>query len=550
MTNLCRKGAALIWMQCDGSRFPEGLRLLEEAASENDADAWYLLGLCYSWGGGDVGFSEEKAAECYQKGIDGGSALALLGALRAGLYDRKMRESSEMTPEECYRKVRTAAEEGDPFSAWQLARTIEWDDLAEERRRRAEEKESEIPVEDLLADEEEPEEQDVPEQEPSETEEAGEIPSRPVMVVTVPGECIPWYLKAAEGGIIKAMEKSGKLALEGTYREPDAEAYSHWVEKCAAAGSAWGLCELGLYYASAGQNETAREYLLAADAQGEPRAALALGRLYLEAEGEEDAPEKAVSYLERAAENGDAESFRVLAAMYNQGLRVDRDIKQAIYWYQKSLRAGDAEAALPLGKLYLEDSEARNGEKAVHMLEQAAEAASPESAGEACRILGQIYHDGLGGVPDGEQAIHWYSAGAEFGDADCMERLGIMYCLGEDGIPKDYEQAFRWLNLCWENGTLHSCSRLAGLYLRGEGCEADEEKAIRLFETAARTEYDGYACCELGRIYEARGSAEDLEKAVEYYGKSMELGNETAARRLARFKKGMFGRWKIVEEDS
>ena len=131
-----------------------------------------------------------------------------------------------------------------------------------------------------------------------------------------------------------------------------------------------------------------------------------------------------------------------------------------------------------------------------------------------------------------------------------MERLGIMYCLGEDGIPKDYEQAFRWLNLCWENGTLHSCSRLAGLYLRGEGCEADEEKAIRLFETAARTEYDGYACCELGRIYEARGSAEDLEKAVEYYGKSMELGNETAARRLARFKKGMFGRLKIVEEDS
>ena len=547
MTEQCRKGASLIWMQCDGSRFAEGFRLLEEAAGQGDADAWYLLGRCYSWGGGDVGFSEDRAAECYRKGIEGGSALAVLGALRAGLYDASMREISDMTPDTAFRKAREAAEAGDAFAAWQLAETIEWDDLAEERRRLIREKEQEIPVEDLLEDEE-------PEEEPPEQEEADasaktEDTAKPLLVITVPGECILWYRKAAEGGIIQAMEHAGKLALAGTYRESDPADYSRWVEKSAAAGSAWGLCELGIYYASAGENPTAREYLLAADAQGEPRAALPLGRLYLAAEEEPDSFTQAITYLEKAADAGDAESYRVLATVFDKGIRTERDVPKAIFWYQKAFRAGDGEAALLLGKLYLEDTEEKNGEKAVHMLEQAAEKADPLTAGEACRILGQIYHDGLGGVPDGEWAIHWYTAGAGFGNAECMERLGLMYCLGEEGIPADYGQAFLWLNRCWENGTLRSCSRLAGLYLRGEGCEADEEKAIRLFETAARTEYDGYACCELGRIYERRGTEEDLEKAVEYYGKSMDMGNETAARRLARFKRGPAGRWRVEEED-
>ena len=511
MTEECRKGAELIWMQCDSARFPEGRTLLEKAAAENDADAWYFLGICYSWGGGDVGFSEEKAAECFRKGIQGGSALAVLGAMRAGLWP-DLRKTSSVTPEESFRSVREAAEGGDIFAAWQLAQTIEWEDLETERKRLTEEKPAPV-------------------------------------IITVPGECVPWYRKAAEGGIIQAMEKAGQMSLAGTYGEPDAEAYSFWVEKCAAAGSAWGLCEMGIYYASAGEAQTAREYLLAADSQGDARAVLPLGRLFLEDESSPETMERALGYLQRAAEQGDPESFRILAAVYDRGIRTERDVKKACYWYQRAFRAGDADAGLTLGKLYMEDTEIRNGEKAVRILEQTAETEDGASAGEACRILGQIYHDGLGGVPDGEAAIHWYTAGAGFGNADCMERLGILYCLGEDGIEKDYEKAFHWLNLCWEKGTLHSCSRLAGLYLRGEGCEADEEKAVRLFETAARTEFDGYAYCELGRIYEARGSAQDLAKAVEYYGKSMELGNETAARRLARFKKGMFGRWKVVEEE-
>ena len=85
------------------------------------------------------------------------------------------------------------------------------------------------------------------------------------------------------------------------------------------------------------------------------------------------------------------------------------------------------------------------------------------------------------------------------------------------------------------------------LYMKGEGCEKDEEKAIELFERAARTEYDGNALYELGYLYENRGeTSENLEKAADYYQKAIEMGNENAARRFSHFKKSLFGRWKLI----
>lgn len=34
-----------------------------------DAEAWFFLGHCYSWGDGAVGFNEKKAYECYLRGL-------------------------------------------------------------------------------------------------------------------------------------------------------------------------------------------------------------------------------------------------------------------------------------------------------------------------------------------------------------------------------------------------------------------------------------------------------------------------------------------------
>ena len=146
-----------------------------------------------------------------------------------------------------------------------------------------------------------------------------------------------------------------------------------------------------------------------------------------------------------------------------------------------------------------------------------------------------------------KQAVSWYEKGASQGNPECMEILGCLYFQGEEGVDRDSAKAFEWLNRCEEAGSLQSASKLGYLYMKGEGCTADENKAKELFERAAQTECDGYALYELGFIYERKNeSPEDLERAAQCYQKAIEMGNESASRRFSHFKKGLFGRWKIT----
>ena len=175
------------------------------------------------------------------------------------------------------------------------------------------------------------------------------------------------------------------------------------------------------------------------------------------------------------------------------------------------------------------------------------EAADMEKDGCASLVLGNMSRDGIGGIPDIEQAVSWYEKGADMGNAECMEILGCLYFQGEDGLDTDYVKAFSWLDQCHKAGTLQSYSKLAFLYMKGYGCDIDEERARELFEKAAETECDGYAFYELGYFYERKNeSPEDLEKAAQYYRRAVEMGNESAGRRFSHFKKGMFGKWKVI----
>ena len=235
--------------------------------------------------------------------------------------------------------------------------------------------------------------------------------------------------------------------------------------------------------------------------------------------------------------------YRVTPVFYQDEL-VERDDEKAFYWYGKAYAAGIKEAALPLARLYLRPSDEQDTVRAEKLLR---EAAGIETDGQASLALGNIYRDGLNGEIDMKQAVSWYEKGASQGNPECMEILGCLYFQGEEGVDRDYAKAFEWLNRCEEAGSLQSASKLGYLYMKGEGCTADENKAKELFERAAQTECDGYALYELGFIYERKNeSPEDLERAAQCYQKAIEMGNESASRRFSHFKKGLFGRWKIT----
>ena len=60
MTGLCEKGADQIWKQCNDAMYAQGVTWLEEAAYAGDAEAWFFLGHCYSWGAGLSGSMRKK----------------------------------------------------------------------------------------------------------------------------------------------------------------------------------------------------------------------------------------------------------------------------------------------------------------------------------------------------------------------------------------------------------------------------------------------------------------------------------------------------------
>lgn len=67
--------------------------------------------------------------------------------------------------------------------------------------------------------------------------------------------------------------------------------------------------------------------------------------------------------------------------------------------------------------------------------------------------LGLCYEYGTGVPKDEKEAVRLYRLAAEQNDYFAQERLGQAYAEGFGGLPKDKTQALKWLNLAVENGS-------------------------------------------------------------------------------------------------
>lgn len=326
MTGLCEKGADQIWKQCNDAMYAQGVTWLEEAAYAGDAEAWFFLGHCYSWGDGAVGFNEKKAYECYLRGASAGSARAVLGALRAGQYDEQMKQSARYSIEESYRQVRDAAEMAMsmPHGRWarQLSGKI-WPIIC--RRLRA----------------------------PVSSASSGTNGRR---TAALSRRWLRWENAAR---MVHTGKKMKKRHFAGRISAP-------------ASGEVWGLFQMGEHYRQEEDWEAAFQYDYAAAKQGSSRAMLYLGQMYLNGQGTERDIQAAVQALENAAARNEAESFEELGNLFYQDELVERDDEKAFYWYGKAYAAGIKEAALPLARLYLRPSDEQDTVRAEKLLREAA----------------------------------------------------------------------------------------------------------------------------------------------------------------------------------
>lgn len=165
--------------------------------------------------------------------------------------------------------------------------------------------------------------------------------------------------------------------------------------------------------------------------------------------------------LRLAAAQGDASAQFEVASRLAEGKGTDQDLKEAALWYQRAAANGFAMAQFRLGTLYerglglkadaqraqvwYERAAAQGNVKAMHNLAVLAAARSPKG--------------------DYEGAARWFKAAGDHGLADSQYNLAVLYENGL-GVPKDLQQAYKWLLLAAKSGDKDAAGRRDALKLK------------------------------------------------------------------------------------
>ena len=314
-----------------------------------------------------------------------------------------------------------------------------------------------------------------------------------------------WYKKAAMAGHLVAMNNLGLLYLNGNGTEQNYQQAFMWFERAVSKGyksanANLGYCyEYGRYVAK-DLTKAYENYRIAAEA-GDDYAMNKLGHFYEEGKGV--AHNKALSFqwFERSAKNGNKESQFKTARFYDLGYGIGQDYKKAIFWYEKAVAQGDGTAMNNLGFLYQHGKGTDvDLKKAFELFEKSALANNKYG----CANLAYMYDNGVYVKQDYTMAYKWYLKGAELGNENCMNMCG-QYNLHGKGRDKDYKEAAKWYQMTITQNPKHSSAH-----------------------------------CNLGYCYEfGYGVPLDLNKALELYQKSADLGNETGKGNLKNLKDKM-----------
>lgn len=126
---------------------------------------------------------------------------------------------------------------------------------------------------------------------------------------------------------------------------------------------------------------------------------------------------------------------------------------------------------------------------------------------------GLAYYLGKGVEKDIDKAEGYFKRAVYFNDEKAMYQYGLLLIRER----KDFESAFKLLNLAAQKNHLYAQYNLAVMYQRGDGVEKDLEKAYFYFTQAAE---HGFANAQynLGNMYLSGDVVKkDLEKAKEYF---------------------------------
>ncbi len=139
----------------------------------------------------------------------------------------------------------------------------------------------------------------------------------------------------------------------------------------------------------------------------------------------------------------------------------------------------------------------------------------------AAHQLGKCWRDGMGVLPDDEQAELWFRRAAEAGHDFSQYALGKLL-----QSQKRMEEAVSWYEKAAAQGNSYAAYRLGKLYLDGTDVPKNVDKAVEYLTNAAR-EGNQYAQYTLGKLYlTGEDVARDQEQAYRWFWESASQGNE------------------------
>lgn len=197
---------------------------------------------------------------------------------------------------------------------------------------------------------------------------------------------------------------------------------------------------------------------------------------------------------------------------------VDEDQEEVYYAWSSRWEMAEAYQNAKEILLEYENTEAAKAEQ-VRMLERLWDAGFTVAA----HLLGKCWRDGMGVLPDDEQAELWFRRAAEAGHDFSQYALGKLL-----QSQKRMEEAVSCYEKAAVQGNNYAAYRLVRMYLEGTDVPKDTAKAVEYLTNAAQ-EGNQYAQYTLGKLYLAGADVgQDREQAYRWFWESASQGNEYA----------------------
>lgn len=377
-----------------------------------------------------------------------------------------------------------------------------------------------------------------------------------------------WLKSAAELGLACAQCELADAYMEGELLERDQKAAFEWYGRAASQGDARGLAHLADFYyfgdvVPAHEPKAVRLYNMAA-AKGSQHAQKRLVECYTYGFGTQVDPGAASFWLgklldqqqrfrykygwtgktepvdvraenkrnfrqiRRRARQGDLDALCDLAWEHILGCSTKPSYPQARDLFRRGIQRGHAPSMYGLGRMYeLGQGCEADDAKAARCYRNAASHGDVPSQVR----LASWYAQGRGVPEDQEKATYWYRQAAEEGYSFAEFVMGQRCAYGR-GVERNLRQAASWYEKAAEQGEPRAQCSLALMYLEGSGVEQSASEAAYWFKKAAR-QGNASAQLYLGMLYaQGNGVEQSAAKAARWYALAAEKGDTTAQNNL------------------